>query len=92
MDDSKIKIILEKCTGCTLCVRICPFGAIKVENKKAVIDLSKCNLCGACVDSCKFAAIVLDKGSIGYSASRRRASYRRSLLNCSVKGKNWRIS
>jgi len=64
MDDSKIKIILEKCTGCTLCVRICPFGAIKVENKKAVIDLSKCNLCGACVDSCKFTAIILDKGSV----------------------------
>jgi len=64
MDDSKIKIMLEKCTGCTLCVRVCPFDAIKVEDKKAVIDLSKCNLCGACVDSCKFAAIVLDKGSV----------------------------
>ncbi len=64
MDDSKINIILEKCTGCTLCVRICPFGAIKIENKKAIIDLSKCNLCGACVDSCKFAAIVVDKGSV----------------------------
>ena len=35
-DASKIKIVLEKCTGCTLCVRVCPFGAIKVENKKAV--------------------------------------------------------
>ncbi|MDP3730643.1 MAG: electron transfer flavoprotein subunit alpha [Candidatus Omnitrophota bacterium] len=64
MNDSKIKIMLEKCTGCTLCVRVCPFGAIRVENKKAIIDLSKCNLCGACVDSCKFAAIVLDKGSV----------------------------
>jgi len=64
MYDSKIKILLDKCTGCTLCVRVCPFGAIKVEDKKAVIDLSKCNLCGACVDSCKFAAIVLDKGSV----------------------------
>jgi len=63
-DESRIKIVLEKCTGCTLCVRICPFGAIKIENKKAIIDLSKCNLCGACVDSCKFAAIVLDKGLV----------------------------
>lgn len=62
MDESKIKIILEKCTGCTLCVRVCPFGAIKVESKKAIIDLSKCNLCGACVDSCKFSAILLEKG------------------------------
>jgi len=61
---SKIKILLEKCTGCTLCVRVCPFGAIKVENKKAVIDLSKCNLCGACPDSCKFGAILLEKAVV----------------------------
>lgn len=62
-EESKIKILLEKCTGCTLCVRVCPFGAIKVENKKAVIDLSKCNLCGACPDTCKFSAILLEKKS-----------------------------
>ena len=62
-DSSRIGIILEKCTGCTLCVRCCPFGAIKVENKKAVIDLSKCNLCGACVDSCKVSAIRLEKSA-----------------------------
>ncbi len=61
-EESRIKVILEKCTGCTLCVRVCPFGAIKVENKKAVIDLSKCNLCGACPPACKFSAILLEKG------------------------------
>jgi len=56
-----IKVILEKCTGCTLCVRACPFGAIQMKNKKAVIDLSKCNLCGACVDACKLGAILIEK-------------------------------
>ncbi len=60
-EESRIRVVLEKCTGCTLCVRVCPFGAIKVENKKAVIDLSKCNLCGACPDTCKFSAILLEK-------------------------------
>ena len=60
-EENRIKILLEKCTGCTLCVRVCPFGAIKIENKKAVIDLSKCTLCGVCVDSCKFSAILLNK-------------------------------
>ena len=56
-----IQIITEKCTGCTLCVKSCPFGAITVINKKAVIDLHKCTLCGACVPTCKFKAILLEK-------------------------------
>jgi electron transfer flavoprotein alpha subunit len=56
-----IQIISEKCTGCTLCVKSCPFSCITVSNKKAVIDLHKCNLCGACVPTCKFKAIFLEK-------------------------------
>lgn len=54
-----IQVISEKCTGCTLCVKTCPFTAITVIEKKAVIDFNKCNLCGACVEACKFKAIVL---------------------------------
>jgi len=56
-----IGIILEKCTGCSLCVKACPFAAIKIENKKAIIDLDKCTLCGACIEPCKFDAIILEK-------------------------------
>jgi electron transfer flavoprotein alpha subunit len=56
-----IAIIVEKCTGCTLCVKACPFGAIRIIDKKAVIDLNKCTLCGACVDICKFKAVLLEK-------------------------------
>lgn len=56
-----ITIILNKCSGCTLCVRSCPFGAIIMANKKAVIDMAKCTLCGACVPVCKFNAIELQK-------------------------------
>ena len=56
-----IKVIFDKCTGCKLCIRACPFGAIEIKDKKAVIDLNKCNLCGACVDACKLKAIELKK-------------------------------
>jgi len=56
-----ISIILEKCTGCALCIKSCPFNAISIKEKKAAIDFNKCNLCGACVPACKLKAIVLEK-------------------------------
>ena len=59
MSEKKIKIIKDVCTGCTLCVKVCPFGAISMKDRIAVIEYDKCNLCGACVESCKFNAIEL---------------------------------
>jgi len=56
-----IRVIEEKCTGCKLCVRECPFGAISMVGKLAVIDLDKCTLCGACLDVCKFDAIEMEE-------------------------------
>jgi len=56
-----IQIILEKCSGCSLCIKACPFDAIRILDKKAVVDLDKCNLCGACVTACKIKAILLEK-------------------------------
>ena len=63
---ASIRIIPEKCVGCKLCVASCPFGAIKVVNKKAVI-MDNCTLCGACVSSCKFFAIDFIKDEMGPS-------------------------
>ncbi|MCE5250342.1 electron transfer flavoprotein subunit alpha [bacterium] len=51
-------IIKEKCVGCRLCIKACPFGALDLIDKKAVVN-EKCTLCGICVSSCKFDAIVL---------------------------------
>jgi electron transfer flavoprotein alpha subunit len=59
-----IKIILDKCTGCGLCIKGCPFGAIVVEEKKARI-LDNCTLCGVCPSSCKFDAIEFETDESG---------------------------
>lgn len=57
-----IKVDLEKCIGCSLCVRSCAANAISVVDKKAVIDMAKCTLCAACVEACKkYNAISIEK-------------------------------
>jgi len=61
---SGIKVILDKCVGCGLCLKVCPVDAIKLVDKKAIIDLDKCTLCGACPDSCKFEAIVIEREQV----------------------------
>ncbi len=55
----QIKIVPDKCKGCTLCARNCPVNAIEGKVKEPhVIDQSKCIKCGVCIDNCKFGAIV----------------------------------
>ena len=75
MAEDPIKIILDNCVGCKLCVKACPFAAITMVDKKAVIDLTKCTLCGACVKACKFEAIEMKEkpapaGGVDLSAYR----------------------
>jgi NADH:ubiquinone oxidoreductase subunit F (NADH-binding)/(2Fe-2S) ferredoxin/NAD-dependent dihydropyrimidine dehydrogenase PreA subunit len=54
----KYNIDDEKCTGCTLCFRNCPVGAISGEKRSPhYIDNSICIKCGVCYDKCKFDAV-----------------------------------
>ncbi|MGE5632852.1 MAG: FAD-binding protein [Caulobacteraceae bacterium] len=55
-----VKILSEKCKGCKLCIKSCPFEAIEMRDGKAALK-DNCSGCGACEASCKFKAIEVDK-------------------------------
>jgi len=55
------RVLAEKCTGCALCVKVCPSGAISGPRKEPhSLNQSKCIKCRACFEVCKFDAIAGD--------------------------------
>jgi len=48
----------EKCTGCGVCLDVCPAGAIEVK-EKAVINDEICTGCAACIAECPNKAIAI---------------------------------
>lgn len=68
--DAKLILDREKCTGCGICLTVCPKEAIrrgpvgatekKLSDAPAVlVDEKKCSFCGVCVYLCPFGALEL---------------------------------
>ena len=51
-----IRVINEKCRGCSLCAGSCPFDAIQMSEKLPEIGPS-CTECGSCLELCKCGAL-----------------------------------
>jgi len=67
-----IRVDLDKCSGCGLCVSSCPFDVITIRSrqednkphprfKKYAVIEEGCTLCGACVSACPLDAIEIKK-------------------------------
>ena len=53
----------EKCSGCGMCLQVCPHAVFALENKRArVIDRNACMECGACAINCPEGALTVRAG------------------------------
>jgi NAD-dependent dihydropyrimidine dehydrogenase PreA subunit len=50
---------LDACTGCGVCVEMCPAGAMCLVAGKAVINTEFCTVCQACIEVCPTGAIMV---------------------------------
>ena len=66
---STLKLDAAKCTGCGMCVNVCPHAVFRIKDRKAKItDLDLCMECGACAGNCPAQALSLQKG-VGCAAA-----------------------
>ncbi len=58
-----LKLDREACTGCGLCVTVCPHEVFALADGKAhIIDLDACMECGACAGNCPVTALSVNSG------------------------------
>ena len=55
-----IKVDVEKCDGCGVCVDSCPMDALRMRDDKPRLEYDECWYCGACVEDCPRRAITLE--------------------------------
>ena len=50
-DTAKQFVRISRCTGCGICLKTCPLGAVSVNEKKPSVS-EACIRCGKCTESC----------------------------------------
>lgn len=61
-EDRLLRVILEeeKCTGCTVCVQVCPRDCYTMDKNRHIVTIpraNQCVQCGACIVACRFDAL-----------------------------------
>lgn len=59
----------DKCTGCGMCMEVCPHAVFEMqENKAKIKSQDSCMECGACAQNCAFSALEVHAG-VGCAAA-----------------------
>ncbi|MBI5572146.1 MAG: 4Fe-4S binding protein [Desulfomonile tiedjei] len=77
-----LRLDAEKCTGCGMCLQVCPQAVLARENGKVRIDSrDSCMECGACARNCPTEAIEVSAG-VGCAAAVINAALGRNSSSC----------
>ena len=58
-----LRLDAEKCTGCGMCLDVCPHGVLaRSERKVRLADRNACIECGACARNCPAGALTVKAG------------------------------
>ncbi|MCM8792275.1 MAG: RnfABCDGE type electron transport complex subunit B [Candidatus Omnitrophica bacterium] len=80
------KLCIYGCIGLGTCVKICPFGAIKIgEDNLPIIDEEKCTACGKCVETCpKGLFSIIEEDKLYVVACKSKDTGKDVLKSCKV--------
>lgn len=72
----------EKCSGCGMCLNVCPHAVFAKKNGKAMIkDRDSCMECGACAMNCPETAISVQTG-VGCAAAVINSAFGSNVTGC----------
>lgn len=58
-----LKLDSNLCTGCGICLNVCPHEVFELKTGKAIIkNIDNCMECGACALNCSFGALTVQSG------------------------------
>lgn len=81
-----LQMSYDKCTGCGICILVCPQEVLVIEDKKAhIIDRDACMECGACATNCPFEAISVKVGA-GCASAIIRGKLKNGEPSCDCEG------
>ena len=58
-----LKLDVEKCIGCGMCIDVCPHAVFAIKEEKCkIVDRDACMECGACARNCPTEALSVKAG------------------------------
>jgi NAD-dependent dihydropyrimidine dehydrogenase PreA subunit len=77
-----LKLDSDKCSGCGMCLEVCPHGVLAIDEKRVRFrNRDACMECGACSRNCPVGAVSVEAG-VGCAAAVINGMLNRQSASC----------